>query len=68
MLMKAAEERGLRILWLPIRYSLYEETALAQFQALTDPNKPMVAMKEHEREKTLSESVRRIAEVAGRKY
>jgi hypothetical protein len=68
VLLKAAEERGLRIVWIPISHSLYAETGISQFQALTDPSKPLNALSRVERERAIFESVRRIADVAGRKY
>jgi MinD-like ATPase involved in chromosome partitioning or flagellar assembly len=68
MLLKAAEERGLRILWIAISHSLVGETSLSQFQALSDPSKPLNVLSPTARERAIFESVRRIADVAGRKY
>jgi hypothetical protein len=40
-LLKAAEEEGLTILWIPITHSTYEYTDIAQFQAVHDPSRPL---------------------------
>ncbi|MFQ5639710.1 MAG: TIR domain-containing protein, partial [bacterium] len=38
---KAAEEEGLIIIWIPLSASMYKETALADYQAVIDPKKPL---------------------------
>ena len=38
---KAAEEEGLIIIWIPVSSSMYKETALADYQAVIDPLKPL---------------------------
>ncbi len=40
-LMKAAEEEGLQILWVAISASMYKQTAIAQYQALNKPTRPI---------------------------
>ena len=42
-LLKEAEQGGVRILWVPVRGSAYEQTALKNYQtaAALDPNKPL---------------------------
>jgi hypothetical protein len=67
-LFKAGEEKGLRILWVAVSPSLYSETAVSQFQALNDPSKPLETLNRGQREAVISQALRRIAEVAGRKY
>lgn len=40
-LIKASEERDLKILWVAVIPSLYEETAIADFQSTNNPAKPL---------------------------
>jgi internalin A len=40
-LLQGAEERGVSILWVAVSESMYEETELAKYQALTDPSEPL---------------------------
>jgi internalin A len=40
-LLKEAEQGGVRILWVPVRDSAYKQTALKNYQAALDPNKPL---------------------------
>ncbi|MEI7730999.1 MAG: toll/interleukin-1 receptor domain-containing protein [Verrucomicrobiota bacterium] len=44
-LLLQAEKGGVRILWIPIRASAYEETALKDYQALSSPEQPLAQMK-----------------------
>jgi TIR domain len=44
-LLKGAEQGGVEILWIPVRSSSYKETALASYQALISPEKPLAVMK-----------------------
>src|SRR5271157_5238595 len=40
-LLKDAKQRGVRILWVPVRDSAYMQTALKDYQAVPDPSKPL---------------------------
>ncbi|MEA5602212.1 COR domain-containing protein, partial [Nostoc sp. UHCC 0252] len=40
-LLKAAETEGLTIIWIPLSYSLYEETEIKEYQAAHPPNQPL---------------------------
>lgn len=44
-LLSDSREGGVQILWIPVRPSSYKETALANYQALTSPDKPLALMK-----------------------
>jgi hypothetical protein len=44
-LLKEAEQGGVRILWIPVRACSYKETPLKNYQAVSDPDKPLAQMK-----------------------
>jgi len=44
-LLKDAQEKGVRILWFPLRPSSYQKCGLDAYQALVDPAKPLVKMR-----------------------
>ena len=54
-LLTAAEEEGLRILWVPLRPSLVRRTPIDAYQALLDPGRPLAAMNSVEQEEALVE-------------
>jgi len=43
-LLKEAEAGGVRILWVPLRASAFEETPLQKYQAVSPPDKPLAQM------------------------
>ena len=49
-LLKKAEEGGVKILWVPVRYSAYKLTPLKNYQAVLDPGKPLAAMTKADRD------------------
>jgi hypothetical protein len=57
-LLKAAKEDGLTILWLALSASLYTETAVAEYQAANDPDRPLDSL----RPSALNEALVKIAE------
>jgi formylglycine-generating enzyme required for sulfatase activity len=54
-LLTAAEEGGLRILWVPVRPSLVRRTPISAYQALLDPGRPLARMDPVEQEEALVE-------------
>lgn len=52
-LLKAARNEGLRILWVAVRPSLYEETEVARYQAVNDPSRPLAGISGAGREKEI---------------
>lgn len=44
-LLKEAEQGGVRILWIPVRASVYKETPLKNYQAVISPDKSIAEMK-----------------------
>jgi len=54
-LLAAAEEEGLRILWVPLRPSLVRRTPIGAYQALGDPGRPLARMDPVEQEEALVE-------------
>jgi hypothetical protein len=59
-LLAAAEKDGLRIVWVPIRDSLYTETEIAEYQAACDPGHPLSGMTEAEADRALVQVSRAI--------
>ena len=49
-LLKQAEHGGVRILWVPVRASSYKKTALKNYQATLNPDTPLAAMTEADRD------------------
>ncbi|MBI4662781.1 MAG: toll/interleukin-1 receptor domain-containing protein [Verrucomicrobia bacterium] len=43
-LLQAAEEEGLRIVWVPIRASLYADTEIGAYQAAHNPTHPLAGL------------------------
>ncbi|MDR2014468.1 MAG: toll/interleukin-1 receptor domain-containing protein [Azoarcus sp.] len=62
ILLKAADEGVLKILWLPISATNYKHTELADFQALHPPNRPLDMLRKWERQKALVEVSEKILE------
>jgi formylglycine-generating enzyme required for sulfatase activity len=54
-LLAAAEEEGLRILWVPLRPSLVRRTPIDAYQGLLDPGRPLARMDPVEQEEALVE-------------
>ncbi len=54
-ILKAAEEDGLKIIWIPINYCLYSETDIGQFQAALNPSTPLASLSEPALNKSLVE-------------
>jgi hypothetical protein len=49
-LLKEAKQGGVKILWVPVRASAYKKTALKDYQAVRDPDKPLANMMEADRD------------------
>ena len=49
-LLKEAEQGGVKILWVPVRASSYQKTALKDYQAVLKPDKPLAKMTGAERD------------------
>jgi hypothetical protein len=41
VILERAQKNSLRLLWIAVGYSMFKETALANFQAVNDPNHPL---------------------------
>ena len=52
-LLDAAQNEGLRILWVSVRHSLYEETEIARYQCVNDPARPLASITGASREQEL---------------
>jgi WD40 repeat protein len=60
-LLEAAQQAGLHILWVAVRASLYEETAIAAYQSLNNPARPLSFSTNQDRD--LAEICRKIAQI-----
>ena len=60
---EAAHTRGIPLMWIPIRSSSYEQSALAERQALHSPQKPLAELKPAAREKAFVEISKKILEI-----
>jgi hypothetical protein len=63
-LLEAAQKEGLRILWIAARHSVYEETEIARYQAVNDPERPLATISGANREKELVRICREIQAAA----
>jgi hypothetical protein len=52
-LLDAAQNEGLRILWVAVRHSSYEETEIARYQCVNAPGRPLMSISGASREKEL---------------
>jgi hypothetical protein len=52
-LLEAAKSEGVSILWVPVRPSSYERTAIAKYQAVHSPEKPLITLSPGLRDKVL---------------
>jgi|GEM_PF-1384865 len=59
-LLNAAKEEGLTIIWVPLRFGLYEETEIAQYQAAHSPNQPISSLSQSEQDKALVDICKKI--------
>ncbi len=65
-LLNAAQKNGLTIMWIPIRPSLYKETAIQKYQAaILNPEKPLARMKKADQDQVLVQISELIKEVVG---
>jgi internalin A len=65
-LLKAAKEEGLTILWVAVRHSLYEETAIVAYQAANKPSRPLAALSASEQDEELVKIAQHIRDAATR--
>jgi DNA-binding CsgD family transcriptional regulator/transcriptional regulator with XRE-family HTH domain len=63
-LLKAAEEEGLRIVWIAVSYSAYKRAVIGQYQCANDPSKPLSSLNGSQRNKTLVEVCEFLMEAA----
>jgi hypothetical protein len=63
-LLEAARSEGVTILWVPVRFSSYEITPIAAYQAAHSPDKPLASLSAPARDKALV----KICEVIQRAY
>ena len=62
---EAKETDGLKLLWIPIEHSNYEETELEKIQAVRSPKNPLSALESMERDRAFDDIVLKIAAILG---
>jgi len=67
-ILKAADEGGTIILWIPIGACYYEITDVAKYQAVTDPKNPLENRKKAEQEEVYKDLTKRIHDILTFKY
>jgi hypothetical protein len=67
-ILNASENQGLRVLWVAVQPSFFQDTEIGRFQALNDPTKPLSLLKPAEQDEVLVSIVSKIADAAGRSY
>lgn len=65
-LLEAAEKEGLKILWVAVSESLYQETEIEAYQAANDPSKPLDSLSPADANRALVEICKEIKEAANR--
>ena len=65
-ILKNVQNENTLILWIPIRHALFEESGLIEFQAVTNPNKPLASIKKSDADKVLTEVCRSISKLTER--
>lgn len=55
LLLEAAKNEGVAILWVPVRFSSFEQTPIAAYQATHSPEKPLATLPPGARDKVLVE-------------
>jgi hypothetical protein len=63
-LLAAAKESGLKILWIAVSASVYEETEIGQYQSLNNPDKPLDGLSPADRNRELVKITRKILAAA----
>lgn len=62
VLFRAAEKRGLLILWVAVKFSLYKETYIAEFQSANNPDKPLVSLSPAKAEQEIVQICQKVKE------
>jgi hypothetical protein len=63
-LLQAAEQEGLTILWIAVKHSLYKRTAIAEYQAVNDPDRPLDTLSSAKRNRALVKICEQIEQAA----
>ena len=67
-LLKAAEEEGLIILWIAVSASMYNDTEIADYQAVNDPFHPLDSLNSAHRNQELVRICEKIKQAANSQY
>jgi hypothetical protein len=64
-LLKAAQDEGVTIIWIPLSASLYKETPIASYQAACDPTRPLDSLSPAKRQAALVSICEKIKAATG---
>ncbi len=70
-LLEAAKQRGLKILWVPVSHSMFQDTEIAGYQAVRDPAQPLDSLHGSKRKQAIvaiCETIKTTAQSAGTSY
>jgi hypothetical protein len=59
-ILKAVSDKGATILWLPVSFCDYEDTAINDYQAITDPKTPLAKLSDADCDEVYTKLVKRI--------
>ena len=62
-LLEKAEKRGMKILWIAVRWSTVDDSKIAKYGPLNDPNRPLEALTESERNQVYRQIVEKIKDL-----
>ncbi|MBW4593800.1 MAG: leucine-rich repeat domain-containing protein [Brasilonema angustatum HA4187-MV1] len=65
-LLNTAQAKGLTIIWIPLRFSSYKETAIEKYQAAHDPKNPLSRLSEAEQDGAWVDICSKIKEAASK--
>jgi hypothetical protein len=65
-ILSAAQQQGVKVAWMAVKETLFQETPISAFQALNDPSKPLSSMRNLDRE--LVSIAQKISSLAGQSH
>ncbi len=63
-ILRRAEAKHLKVIWIAVGYAAYEATELFSYQAANDPSAPLESLRRPQRDKLLADIAKKIADAA----